>query len=147
MITKSVESSSGADGLHIWFQHRVSYGETDMMGVVYYAEYFHIFERSRNEIIRASGHSYKEVEQRDVFLPVCEAHCRYRSPARYDDLLNLHVWVTDWKHASFVFRYELFDESRVRLLADGYTKHAFVNAQGRPMPIPDWFRAMLRPEK
>lgn len=142
-MTKNADSPAGADGLDIWFQHRVSYGETDMMGVVYYAEYFHIFERGRNEVIRSSGHSYKEVERRDIFLPVCEAHCNYRSPARYDDLLNLHVRVTDWKHASFVFRYELFDESRSRLLADGYTRHAFVNSKGRPVAVPDWFRQML----
>ena len=131
------------DGQDVWFQHRVSYGETDMMGVVYYAEYFHIFERARNEIIRSAGYSYKDVEKRDVFLPVCEAHCRYRKPARYDELLQLHVWVSDWRHASFVFQYRIYDESRTVLLSDGYTKHAFVNSQGRPIPVPDWFKEIL----
>ena len=145
-MTIKTDSSAGADGIDIWFQHRVSYGETDMMGVVYYAEYFHIFERARNEIIRSSGHSYKEVEAHALFLPVCEAHCRYRSPARYDDLLNLHVRVTEWRHASFVFRYEMYDEKRERLLVEGYTKHAFVNAKGRPVAVPGWFRDMLAPK-
>lgn len=130
-------------GLGIWYRHRVSYGETDTMGVMYYAQYFYLFERGRNEIIRASGHSYKDVERQGLFLPACEAHCRYRSPARYDDLLDLHVWVTDWKHASFVFRYELFNEEQSRMLADGYTKHAFVNSKGRPVAVPDWFRDLF----
>ncbi len=130
-------------GPEIWFPHRVSYGETDCMGVLYYAEYFHIFERARNEIIRGSGMSYKEVEQRGLYLPVRETQCRYRIPARYDDLLMLHVKVTDWKHVSFIFRYSLYDESRERLMAEGFSQHACVNAAGRPIPVPHWFQQLF----
>lgn len=36
----------------VWLAHRVSYGETDTMGYLYYAEYLHLFERSRSEYIR-----------------------------------------------------------------------------------------------
>ena len=43
----------------VWLAHRISYGETDAMGIVYYAEYFHIFERARDAIIRLSGMSYR----------------------------------------------------------------------------------------
>lgn len=46
----------------VWLAHRISYGETDAMGIVYYAEYFHIFERARDAIIRLSGMSYRLVE-------------------------------------------------------------------------------------
>ena len=74
----------------IWFSHRVSYGETDTMGVLYYAEYLHIFERARSEYIRALGMSYADVERRGVYLPVREAECRYRSPAHYDEPGQVH---------------------------------------------------------
>lgn len=47
----------------VWLAHRISYGETDAMGIVYYAEYFHIFERARDAIIRLSGMSYRLVEE------------------------------------------------------------------------------------
>lgn len=140
-----MKKSESAPGLEIWYTHRVSYGETDTMGVMYYAEYFHVFERARNEIIRASGHTYKELEQRGLFLPVAEAHCRYRSPARYDDLLQLHTVVTDWKHASFSFHYRMYDESRQRLLVEGFTKHACVNASGKPVAVPEWLKELLIP--
>ncbi len=126
-----------------WFQHRVSYGETDTMGVLYYAEYLHIFERSRSAYIRAHGLSYKDVEQRGLFLPVREAGCRYRSPARYDDLLELRILVKDWSRASFTFDYELFDETRTRLLATGFTQHACVNAEAKPISVPGWFRELF----
>ena len=47
-----------------WLAHRVSYGETDAMGVVYYANYLHLFERGRSELIRELGFSYATVEER-----------------------------------------------------------------------------------
>jgi acyl-CoA thioester hydrolase len=114
------------------------------MGVLYYAEYFHIFERGRNEYIRAFGISYKDVEKRGLFLPVREAGCRYRSPARYDDLLMLRTAATRWRKASFTFEYAIFDEGRERLLAEGFTQHACVDGVGRPTPAPAWFQDLFR---
>ena len=130
-------------GPEVWMQHRVSYGETDTMGVLYYAEYLHIFERGRSEYIRAFGVSYKDVEERGLFLPVREARCRYRSPARYDDLLMLRTGSADWRKASFTFQYEIYDESRTRLMAEGFTQHACVDAAGRPTAVPVWFRELF----
>ncbi|MDR0338718.1 MAG: acyl-CoA thioesterase [Desulfovibrio sp.] len=131
-------------GPDVWMQHRVSYGETDTMGVLYYAEYLHIFERGRNAFIRAFGFSYNDVEKRGVYLPVREAGCRYRSSARYDDLLNLRCGISEWRRASFTFHYDIFDESKGRLIAQGFTQHALVNNQGKPLPVPDWFRDSFR---
>jgi acyl-CoA thioester hydrolase len=115
------------------------------MGVLYYAEYLHIFERGRNEYIRAFGISYKEVERRGLFLPVREAQCRYRHPARYDDLLMLRTGATHWRKASFSFHYEIYDESRALLMTEGFTQHACVDDAGRPVPIPPWFRELFPP--
>ena len=47
----------------VWMRHRISYGETDAMGVLYYAEYLHIFERARSTYSRACGCSYDEIEK------------------------------------------------------------------------------------
>ena len=91
----------------IWFTHRISYGETDTMGVLYYAEYLHIFERARSEFIRACGMSYRDVEEKDIILPVREAQCRYRSPARYDDLLTFRSWVKEIKGVRMVIASEV----------------------------------------
>lgn len=122
----------------IWFTHRISYGETDTMGVLYYAEYLHIFERARSEFIRACGMSYRDVEEKDIILPVREAQCRYRAPARYDDLVQVHTAISEWGRASMRFVYEMWNEDKTRLLATGSTQHALVNRQGRPVAVPDW---------
>ena len=127
----------------IWHPHRVSYGETDTMGVLYYAEYLHIFERARSTYIRECGMSYVDVEKHGLFLPVREAYCRYRSPARYDDLLMVHAWISEWRKVSVTFSYEIFNEDKSLLLAAGMTQHACVNADGKPTQAPDWLKTLL----
>ena len=125
-----------------WLPHRVSYGETDAMDVVYYAEYFHLFERSRNACLRERNLSYRTIEERGIFLPVREANCRYRSPLRYDDLIYIRVGVQEWRRASILFVYEIYDETKTKILATGSTQHACVNAEGKPVPTPAWLSAL-----
>lgn len=110
------------------------------MGVLYYAEYLHLFERARGEYIRNCGMSYAEVEKKGIILPVREAQCRYRSPAHYDDLLLVRTGISEWARASLRFVYEIWSEDKARLLATGMTQHALVNKEGRPVAVPDWFR-------
>ncbi len=126
-----------------WLPHHVSYGETDAMGILYYAEYLHLFERSRALFIRERGLSYREVEARGVFLPVREAQCRYRSPARFDDLIWVRVGIREWGRASVVFIYEISNENRTRLLATGMTEHACVNGENKPVRVPDWLKDLF----
>lgn len=125
------------------YLHRVSYGETDAMGVLYYAEYLHIFERSRGQFIRELGMSYAEVELRGIFLPVREAACRYRASARYDEVIAVRVGLHELRHASMTFSYELVNQQTNILLATGMTEHACVEGTGKPVRVPPWFRELL----
>jgi acyl-CoA thioester hydrolase len=122
--------------------HRVSYGETDAMGVVYYANYLHFFERGRSELIRGLGFSYATVEERGIFLPVREANCRYLAPARYDDLIHIRTGLAGRSRASLDFVYEIITENGL-VLTRGSTQHAVVNAQGKPVRVPDWLSALF----
>lgn len=126
-----------------WLAHRVSYGETDCMGIMYYAEYLHIFERARSEYIRERGISYAEVEKKGILLPVREVQCRYRSPCRYDELIYARIGLSELGRASLRFLYQIWNESKERLLADGMTQHAIVNAEARPVRAPEWFKNLL----
>ena len=110
------------------------------MGVLYYAEYLHLFERARSEFIREQGMSYAEVETKGIFLPVREAQCRYRSPARYDDLVWIHTGISEWGRASLRFDYAIYAENKEKLLATGFTQHAVINQAGRPVAVPEWLK-------
>ncbi len=126
-----------------WLAHRVSYGETDSMKVLYYAEYLHLFERARSEFIRTHGMSYADIEARGIFLPVREAKCRYRAPARYDDLVHIHVGLASYGRASMIFVYDLYNEDKSKILAEGQTEHAVVNELGKPCAVPDWLKQLF----
>lgn len=126
-----------------WLEHRVSYGETDAMGVVYYANYLHLFELGRGQLIRGLGISYATVEARGIFLPVREASCRYLAPARYDDIIQIRTGLSERSRASMTFIYEIMNETQDKVLTRGSTQHAVVNETGRPVRIPDWFSALF----
>lgn len=120
---------------------RVIFGDTDQMGVVYYANYLRFFEASRAAFLRSLGRSQKDLAAWDVALPVVEAHCRYRQPAHYEDLLQIEVDVTEVRAASMRFEYRVCRERA--LLAEGFTRHACIDATGRPKRIPPPLLALI----
>jgi acyl-CoA thioester hydrolase len=114
---------------------RVIYGDTDQMGVVYYANYLRYFEIGRNEYLRARGVRYRELEaQHNLFLPVVDAQVSYKSPARYDDLLVLETLVARVGRASIRFEYRITRGEA--LLATGHTVHACVGQGGSVAALP-----------
>jgi acyl-CoA thioester hydrolase len=115
---------------------RVIYGDTDQMGVVYYANYFRYFELSRSEFFRSLGGSYVELERQGFGLPVVEASARYRAPAKYDDVILVEVRLVELRRASLRFEYVVRREVGRDELATGHTVHACVGPQGKPTGLP-----------
>jgi acyl-CoA thioester hydrolase len=119
-------------------QFRVRYQETDGQGVVHHANYLTWLELGRVELLRAAGHSYRELEEQGVFLVVAEANLRYYLPARFDDLLRLVTTAVRAKGARIEHRYELFRERE--LLAEATTTIACIDRSGRVSRLPAWLR-------
>lgn len=127
----------------ITITYRVPYADTDQMHVVYYANYLVLFERCRNEMMRAAGLTYKELEARGFALPVSEACVHYHRSATYDDLLEISGWIGPETHGP---RLQICCEVRRDgvLLADGHTVHAFVDIHRmRPVRPPAEILAAL----
>jgi acyl-CoA thioester hydrolase len=122
---------------------RVIYGDTDKMGVVYYANYLRYFEAARAELFRLAGGSYTRMEDEGFGLPVVEALAQYKAPARYDDLLAISVAVTAVKKASIRFEYQIRLDGHERVLALGHTVHACVGPNGKPAGLPEWVVRLL----
>jgi len=125
-------------------EYRVIYGDVDQMGVVYYGNYFRLFEAGRTELIRERGMSYREIEESRVAMPVTEAYCHYHRPARYDDLLVIETRVGQVRRASLRFDYRIFrrDEPEA-LLVEGHTVHACTDPDGRIVRLPKHVLAIL----
>jgi acyl-CoA thioester hydrolase len=124
-------------------EQRIIFGDTDQMGVVYYANYLRFFEASRAAYWRALGKSYKDLEAAQVALPVVEAHCKYRSPAYYEDLLLIEVEITELRAASMRFGYVV--RRGTDMIAEGFTRHAVIGPTGRPRALPDDLRQAIDP--
>src|SRR5450432_2931783 len=127
---------------------RVRYAETDQMGVVYHANYFVWFEMGRVELLRGLGFDYKQMEAEDCHLPVVEATCRYRLPARYDDVLILETRAVALRGFVMKFAYRLLrppvssvdveaSDLKDELLAEAETTHIVVDSQMQKRALPE----------
>ncbi|MBT3877856.1 MAG: acyl-CoA thioesterase [Candidatus Scalindua sp.] len=122
---------------------RVRYQETDQMGIVYYSNYFVYFEIGRIEFLRSLGISYAEIEKENVFLAVAEAHCKYKAPAMFDDLLVIKTCLSMMKLARIEFCYEIRRINEEKLIAEGSTLLACLGVNKKPMAIPEKIRDAL----
>lgn len=139
--------NSAAEGAG-WSSHRlrVRYPETDRMGIVHHTHYFTWFELGRTELMRELGVPYGELEDREgLFFPVVEARARYRVSARYDEELTVRTRIAAVRGATVRFDYEIRRDGGAEPLATGFTEHATVGRDGRPLRIPRDLRSRLTP--
>lgn len=127
----------------------VRYAETDQMGVVHHATYPIWFEIARTDYIKAAGMSYSAMEEAGVMLPVTGISCRYRIPARYDDVLEITARITRFSPARIEFEYEVRRKGQSEILAAGTSAHGFVDAETfRPLnfkkALPEFYEVMER---
>lgn len=122
---------------------RVIYGDTDMMGVVYYANYLRYFEAGRTELLRALGVSYRELETAGYGLPAVNASVQYKAPARYDDELTLETSIAEVGFGSVKIAYKLVRSEDQKLLTTGETTHAFVGPSGKITRFPEDLRKKI----
>jgi acyl-CoA thioester hydrolase len=114
----------------------VRYAETDQMGVAYHANFVVWFEIGRVELLRAAGFEYKSMEEEDdCHLPVVDLRLRYKSPARYDELLTVRTTLAQIRGPLMRFTYEVLSTD-LRLLAEGETTHIIVNSKFERRELP-----------
>jgi acyl-CoA thioester hydrolase len=113
---------------------RVRYAETDRMGLLHHATYFVYFEIGRTELLRQRGITYREVEDAGHLLVIIDIGCKFKKPARYDDLLTLRTSVSKVTHVKIVHNYKVFRDGE--LLAEGHSTLACIDRDGRPQGLP-----------
>lgn len=124
---------------------RVRYAETDQMGVVYHANHFIWFEIGRVELMRQLGFAYRDMErEHECFIPVVDARCRYKAPARYDDEIIVRTHLKNVRESVIHFGYELLRASDGELLAEGETTHMVIDAKMKAATLPPAFLKTFR---
>lgn len=122
---------------------RVRYNETDGQRRVHHAQYLNYFERGRVELMRALGHSYRELERAsNLILVVAEMNVRYLAAAEFDDLLKLTTRVTRSRGVRIDHEYEIVNlhGPEPTLVVQATSVIACVDREGKVRPLPDYLR-------
>ena len=129
------------------FALRVYFEDTDVAGIVYYANYLKFIERARSDMLRSAGIDQRSVlEETGGVYVVAEARIKYRRPARLDDALVVLSQVIEVRAASCVIHQRVMRGSE--LLADAMITAAFLSGEGRPKRQPlAWMETFERLKK
>ena len=125
-------------------EYRVIYGDTDNMGVAYHANYLRWFEIGRAELFRSLDMTYKRIEEKGYFLPVSEAYCKFINSARYDYLIVIEAAVDGRMRAGIKFDYRILSQDNETELVVGFTKHAYLDNNGRVIRPPRFITDVLK---
>lgn len=116
---------------------RVQYYETDQMQYSHHSNYAKYFETARIEYLRASGISYKSMEEQGIMLPVVNLNIDFKKPAKYDDLLTIETCIKEKPGVKITFVYAVFNEAQ-ELLTKGESTLVFVDMKkNKPMRCPE----------
>jgi tol-pal system-associated acyl-CoA thioesterase len=124
------------------FKMRVIYADCTVGNHVYYGKYLEFLERARGEFSREIGFSLSDLQAQDVIFPVIECRLKYLKPARYDDILEIELWVSSLGAVRVRFEYEL-RRGTDRLL-QAWTEHVCTSTQEKPRRIPEPIGRALR---
>lgn len=106
------------------------------MGVVYHSNYVIWFEVGRVEMLRQLGFTYSEMEKQDeTHIAVVDLRCRYKAPARYDDVITVRTRLMNVRESLLHFGYEIIRQDGT-LLAEGETTHIVVDSLFKRIPLP-----------
>lgn len=128
------------------FPYRVTYGDTDKMGYLYYGNYARIYEIGRVEALRQLGCTYRNLEdEHRVMLPVVSSASRYMKPARYDELLNIRTTIPVLPTKMIHFDHDIFNETG-DCIHKASVKLFFVDMKTQErISCPDWLTVIFKP--
>ncbi len=123
------------------YRTRIYYQDTDAGGVVYFANYLKLFEKSWYEHLLSLGISLPEWEEKGVYLMVKSARVDLNEKLRYGDEVDLETSVVVVKNAQFSLHHAVSKGGRP--IADGETLMVCVDASGKPRRIPAEWKGRL----
>ncbi|MBA3648263.1 MAG: acyl-CoA thioesterase [Chitinophagales bacterium] len=124
---------------------RVRYGETDMMGYLYYGYYSFYYEQARVDTMRSLGIPYKQMEAMGYLLPVSDMHIKFLKPAYYDDIVRIKTIIKNIPVVRHIFHYEMYNHNS-ELINTAETTLVYLNKETRkPIACPQFILDLLNP--
>ena len=126
------------------WEHRVTYAECTAGNHVYYSRFLDILEAARGEFFRHLGRTFLHWQENDTIFPVVECQLRYRSAARYDEVLAIELWLTTAAKVRLDFAYQIKGPDG-RLLIEAATRHVCTTLEDKPQRLPAELIANVAP--
>ncbi len=128
--------------MEITYKRRVNYYETDAMQIVHHSNYIRFLEEARIYFMDEIGLPYKKVEEKGILIPVIGVNCTYKTPAKFDDILEIKVKIKEYTGVKMVISYEITDSNTKEAVLLGETKHCFVNKDMKPISLKKYSKEM-----
>ena len=119
---------------------RVRFEETDLMAVVYHANFLPWMEMGRVAWLRACGVDLNLMMDDGILFPIREINVKYRHSARFDDEYEVQTTMQAFNRAKMVFTYKVVDAKTGAVFVEGTTENVFTDKNGKIIRLPIvWF--------
>ncbi len=126
---------------------KVRVADTDLWGVVYFANYIRYFGEGIEDFFLSLGIPRGEIikifEEKKIVMPIVEASCQYRAPARFGDILELNTTLKGIGEKNITFEFNLFRKDDGKLIAKGSITHVIVDENWRSIEIPEELKKLI----
>ncbi len=127
-------------------QLRVAWVETDAAQVVHFTNYFRYFEKAEEEFYNKLGFNFSSLNKYDVWLPRIEAYCRYFSPCRFNDLIEVSLRIDELREKSIRYGFTINNLTTGKKAAEGYVVVVAASiSENHAVPIPKEIVEKLKP--
>ncbi len=123
---------------------KVFYRHIDQMGIVYYSRYFEYFEEARTELLNSIGLNVTSIEKNNIFLPVISTYCEFKKGLRLEQKFIIETKISKIPKARLKINYKIYIEGETHSYIKGYTEHAFLNNNGKPIKAPGYILKMIK---
>ena len=120
---------------------RVYYEDTDLAGIVYYANYLKFIERARSEMLKKANVNQMDLIKRGYFFVATSLKADYLKPAYFEDSLKVITEVTKIKGASIILQQTIFRSEKV--LFEASIRLALIDKSGKAARLPANIRQLL----
>lgn len=122
-------------------EFRVRFGETDLQGVVFNANYLLYVDTTQMDYLRDIGVPYALMRSQGHDIVIAEAHLQFKAPARFDEVIDAYARVPEIGNTSFRMEFELYARAGGRLLVTARTVYVIVEeGAGQPVRVPAYLR-------
>jgi len=126
-------------------EFRVRFGETDLQGVVFNANYLLYTDTTQLDYFRHIGVPYSEVRRLGHDIYLADTRLQFHAPARFDEVIESFTRISGFGNSSLQMDFEMYEKESGRHLATSRSTYVIVDEEtGRPLRAPAYLRAAVR---